>query len=536
MQNLMKGRRLEVLLVFGCIAIYVVKRLFQEAHAFDTFIFDLYKLPTEQRNMWLVWRALDDYSHLGNTIFPIVSGGFLFFAAWYVFHIWFFPRLKSRELSASTLIFGVFALLLVVASVFLYSYFKLYYEEIVIRDFHFQSPGKPEMAYDKINGAWVYSNFRKLHLLTNSVAVILILCLYEALAQGFYFIKTKLAEEDNNALIGHILEACIVVFMLVIAAFGNLPRKDFWNGPIREMCILGLMALTVWLSQDFFYRKCLPFIGRDTKLYSSNFAIYFLLIFGGSVLVHLFQTLFWTSHGFRLFRFSVPYFFMIFGAIFIGSLVVAYARKFLAKENTLLKTEISQKTAELGNLRSQINPHFLFNALNTLYSVSLKENAARTSDGIQKLGDMMRFMLHENHQDRIPLAKEIEYLNNFIEIQRMRIDESHDIKIEVNIQNPDREIFIAPMLLNPFVENAFKHGISFRSPSWIYITLTHDAQHLFFKVHNSIHPKAEELDNSHGIGLENVKKRLELIYPNRHKLEIQATDHDFFVSLVLGVY
>jgi LytS/YehU family sensor histidine kinase len=180
----------------------------------------------------------------------------------------------------------------------------------------------------------------------------------------------------------------------------------------------------------------------------------------------------------------------------------------------------------------------LFNALNTLYSVSLKENAAQTSDGIQKLGDMMRFMLHENHQDRIPLGKEIEYLNNFIDIQRMRIDESHEIKIEVNIQNAEREIFIAPMLLNPFIENAFKHGISFRSPSWIYITLTHDAQHLYFKVHNSIHQKTEETleDNSHGIGLENVKKRLGLIYPNRHTLEIQNSDHDFFVSLVLGVY
>jgi sensor histidine kinase YesM len=94
------------------------------------------------------------------------------------------------------------------------------------------------------------------------------------------------------------------------------------------------------------------------------------------------------------------------------------------------------------------------------------------------------------------------------------------------------------MLLNPFIENAFKHGISFRSPSWIYITLTHDAQHLYFKVHNSIHQKTEEIldDQSHGIGLDNVKKRLELIYPNRHTLEIQNSDHDFFVSLVLGVY
>jgi LytS/YehU family sensor histidine kinase len=180
----------------------------------------------------------------------------------------------------------------------------------------------------------------------------------------------------------------------------------------------------------------------------------------------------------------------------------------------------------------------LFNALNTLYSVSLKENAEKTSDGIQKLGDMMRFMLNENHQDRIPLSKEIEYLHNYIDIQRMRIDENHDIEIKVNIQNSEREIFISPMLLNPFVENAFKHGISFRNSSWIYITLTQDAQKLYFKVHNSLHPKQEnspEHENN-GIGLENVKKRLELIYPNRHTLDIQASDNDYFVSLIIGIY
>jgi LytS/YehU family sensor histidine kinase len=94
------------------------------------------------------------------------------------------------------------------------------------------------------------------------------------------------------------------------------------------------------------------------------------------------------------------------------------------------------------------------------------------------------------------------------------------------------------MLLNPFVENAFKHGISFRSPSWIYITLTHDAQKLYFKVHNSLHLKNEvDLESeSNGIGLENVKKRLDLIYPNRHTLDIQASNNDYFVSLVLGIY
>jgi two-component system, LytTR family, sensor kinase len=534
MYSIMKNRCLEVLLVFGCMAIYVVKRLFQEAHAFDQFIFEGYALAPNQRDMPQVWRDLTDYSHLLNTVFPIVAGGVLFFAAWYVFHIWLFPKLKAKEFTASTYVMVVFTLVLVFASVFLHNYFKLFYRASFV-----QMSDEAGQFFDKINGAVVYSKFRKLLLLTDIVAVLLILCFYEALAQGFYFIKAKLSEEDNNQLIGYVLEAGVVIFMLLLATIGQLPHKDYWNGPVREMKLLGLAGITLYFAQGYFYSKCLPYISDfRSKAFTEGLLGYFIILIVGSSLVHLYQIITWAVLSRSFFRVSPTYLLLIFTVLLVASLVVAFMRKILSKEKNQLKTEITQKTAELGNLRSQINPHFLFNALNTLYSVSLRENATQTSDGIQKLGDMMRFMLHENHQDRIPLGKEIEYLNNFIDIQRMRLDENQDIKIEINIQNADRDIFIAPMLLNPFIENAFKHGISFRSPSWIYITLTHDAQHLYFKVHNSIHQKSDESinDHSHGIGLENVKKRLELIYPNRHKLEIQATDHDFFVSLVLGVY
>jgi LytS/YehU family sensor histidine kinase len=199
--------------------------------------------------------------------------------------------------------------------------------------------------------------------------------------------------------------------------------------------------------------------------------------------------------------------------------------------------QVEKEDLEKRALRLQMNPHFLFNALNTLYAIAMKENSEKTADGIQKLGDMMRFMLQENHQNRIPLAKEIEYLHNLIDIQQLRLDDTQQIDLKINLQNPDREVFIAPMLLNPLVENAFKHGISFRNASWIYITLTHDPEHIFFKVHNSYHPK-NELDpekDSHGIGLDNVRKRLELLYPDKHEFSIQVSEHDYFVSLILTI-
>ena len=521
-----KERRSEILLVFACIGIYVTRRLFQQAHAFDGFIYHLEK-NVNGLTLEKVWRAFDNYSHFWNVIFPVAGGGILFFCAWYVFHIWLVPKLKSIELSASKMLLVVFVLFLAFLSVFVHNYFRLYYRTITTVD--------PEI----IVGVKVFSLFRKLFLFTDSIAVIVILIFYEFFAQLYYFIIAKLKEEQNNAFISKMLTGVVVVIMIFWAFFANLPQKDYWYGGIKELFMITICVSTVFFAQNFFYQDVLPTYekpsSRAFKLGSFKF-IFTLLV--GTFAVYLILFVGWRMYAPVSFGWNSKAALTVFPVLMVGAIFVSFLRKFFVKERTQLETEVSQKTAELGQLRSQINPHFLFNALNTLYSVSLRENAVQTSDGIQKLGDMMRFMLHENHQDRIPLAKELEYLNNFIEIQRMRLDESQDIKIEVNIQDADREIFVAPMLLNPFVENAFKHGISFREASWIYITLTHDAQCLYFKVHNSLHPKSVEnlSDHSHGIGLDNVKKRLELIYPNRHSLEIQKTDQDYFVSLVLGVY
>lgn len=200
-----------------------------------------------------------------------------------------------------------------------------------------------------------------------------------------------------------------------------------------------------------------------------------------------------------------------------------------------LQKELGQSTAKFDFLRSQINPHFLFNALNTLYGTALQENAERTGEGIQQLGDMMRFMLHENMQEKISLAREIEYLENYINLQRLRTDPSPNVQILAEIQEQHGYSQIAPMLLIPFVENAFKHGISLREPSHIKIALEKREGTLYFDVYNSKHSKREndpEKDKS-GIGLSNVKQRLDLLYPGKHDLSIRETSKEFFVHLTL---
>lgn len=213
-----------------------------------------------------------------------------------------------------------------------------------------------------------------------------------------------------------------------------------------------------------------------------------------------------------------------------------YKRQMKGDEQmNVLKKELGQSNANFDFLRSQINPHFLFNALNTIYGTALQEGADRTGEAVQKLGDMMRFMLQENMEEKISLKREIDYLENYISLQKLRTDANPMVQIETNILHKGTHFQLAPMLLIPFVENAFKHGISFREQSTISLKLEVKDRTLNFEVYNSKHA-AQPTDpekNKSGIGLENVKQRLELLYPGKHELIIKESSADFFVHLRL---
>lgn len=216
----------------------------------------------------------------------------------------------------------------------------------------------------------------------------------------------------------------------------------------------------------------------------------------------------------------------------LATLIFKKYDSFLGQISTLTY-KVDQGSASLDFLRSQINPHFLFNALNTLYASALIENAEKTADGIQKLGDMMRFMIHENQQDKIPLSREINYLRNYLDLQMLRFGKESKLEVDIQISEEFCHGEIAPMLLIPYVENAFKHGISLKEKSWIKLNLRCIAGSVHLDLVNSVHP-VKSSENSHeesGIGLDNVKKRLELVYPNKHQLNIIKNDSDFFVHL-----
>lgn len=198
-----------------------------------------------------------------------------------------------------------------------------------------------------------------------------------------------------------------------------------------------------------------------------------------------------------------------------------------------LTTELDQKSADLQFLRSQINPHFLFNALNSLYGMALQESSENTAEGIQKLGDMMRFMLHENNQDSIAVDREKEYMVNYVDLQLLRISGQENIEIIFNRTETNCSGEIAPMLLIPFVENAFKHGISLQNKSWVKISMRCMDGTVHLDINNSIHRSAGEdpEKRASGIGLSNVKQRLKLLYPDRHELIIRENELEYFVHL-----
>jgi LytS/YehU family sensor histidine kinase len=184
--------------------------------------------------------------------------------------------------------------------------------------------------------------------------------------------------------------------------------------------------------------------------------------------------------------------------------------------------------AELKLLRSQVSPHFLFNMLTNMVSMArLQSNLLEPS--LIRLSELLRYMLYESNEEKIAITSEIEHIENYVSLQQLRFGE--DVKVSLQIQNDYPEGMIEPMLLVPFIENAFKHGIGMVKDPFIQITLTVKEQLLTFTVVNNYNPVNQSKDKHSGIGLSNVKNRLELLYANNYQLKIANEDGIYSVHL-----
>ncbi len=195
------------------------------------------------------------------------------------------------------------------------------------------------------------------------------------------------------------------------------------------------------------------------------------------------------------------------------------------KEVALLRAE--QADTELKLLKSQINPHFLFNALNNIYSLTVTKST-HAPDMLLKLSSMLRYVLYEGNDDSVPLASEIKYIKDYITLQKLKDEDISNIEFT---NEGDIDYLIPPMLLIPFVENAFKHSkVEDLVNGWIKIQLKVQGKQLLFQVENSL-PTEVATDETGGIGIDNVKRRLELLYGAQSSLTINKTEDSFEVQL-----
>ena len=200
-------------------------------------------------------------------------------------------------------------------------------------------------------------------------------------------------------------------------------------------------------------------------------------------------------------------------------------------EKLELKTQTMR--SELKFLRSQINPHFLFNTLNSLYALTLKKSDD-APEIVLKLSEMMRYMLYECNERRVPLFKEIAYVKNYIDLEKLR--QHNQVDININIDGEVNNQTIAPLILIPFIENSFKHGLNSQiKHGYVNIDLVLTDNHLNFTVKNSklSNEPRKDYKKSGGIGLVNVKRRLNLIYPDQYHLKIRNEPNNYTVTLDL---
>jgi len=175
--------------------------------------------------------------------------------------------------------------------------------------------------------------------------------------------------------------------------------------------------------------------------------------------------------------------------------------------------------SEISNLKHQLNPHFLFNTMNNIYSL-IAINQDNAQQAVHQLSNLIRYVLYDSDQAKVSLKKELNFLHNYIQLMSLRIPEN--VKLTIDIEDPDYDVQIAPLLFIPLIENAFKHGISPTEPSFISIKFELNLDNeIVYTVENSSYPKTYTDKSGSGIGLANLKKRLQLIYPSRYELMLE---------------
>ncbi len=333
-----------------------------------------------------------------------------------------------------------------------------------------------------------------------------------------------------------------ILFWIFIVAFFTFIygiRRDNYSEIFRIM--LGTLPI------DILYTYLLLYILIPFLLLKRRYFWFFLTFLSSYTAVVILE---WTINYFILYpsiyadyykwKDSITYFsgsglmiYISLGFVILLASAIKLSKYWLQSQQDKANLEIQNRKSELALLRNQVNPHFLFNTLNNIDAL-IRKDQDKASDTIVKLSEIMRYFIYETDSDKVPLEKEIDYLDSFIELQRIRHKDPGFIRFQVS--GSTSNIQIAPMLFIPFVENAFKHGTKGRKMPAITVDIRIQPDKMRFEVVNCIDSSPDQVkDASKGIGLVNIKRRLDLIYPEKYALSIEQTGEQHKVILEINL-
>jgi two-component system LytT family sensor kinase len=322
------------------------------------------------------------------------------------------------------------------------------------------------------------------------------------------------------------------VFYMTVNYFSG-QEGAFWQFASFELLVLPIKmgctyVIAYWAMPRFLYQKKYgPFILSVLGI---------ALLFGWLLFMMYLEVVYPYIFGkFKSYNAFGQFVYKAVELIYIAAAVlgIKFFQNYLYEQERNQALQQEKLEAELKYLKNQVQPHFLFNTLNNIYGMVLS-NDRNASETIVKLSDMLGYMLYDSNVPLIALHTEIEKLENFIELERLRYDRKLDFRFEKSLGQED-DLYIAPLLLLPFIENAFKHGpAKEEGQSFIHVQAKVSGHKLYFEVENSYNEGPLGANVQSGIGLENIAKRLALLYPDKHKLEIQEED-TFCIRLQLNL-
>jgi len=342
-------------------------------------------------------------------------------------------------------------------------------------------------------------------------------------------------KKSKGPLILHALYWAVIVFIIILDVFFSAERNT------TKHVVISIMLFGV-INVSLFYINYLILIPQLIKRKKKYFLyiLLFLLLLGAASLIKTVVAVLnpkdmmdYVMEGKKKTWPADQYFFaqlFICGFFLVSSCLIKFAADWFSNERIQRDLESERREMELQFLKSQLNPHFLFNSLNNIYSLAYQKSD-KTADAIMKLSEIMRYMIYESNTPTVDLSKEVEYLTNYIELQKIRFKDGAFIELTLNGEIDAQKI--VPLMLISFVENAFKHGVVNDPENPVKINIIANQKILHFSVINK--KNQQNKDAQGGVGLTNVERRLQLVYPDRYKLNVVNSATHYTCELMIDI-